>query len=167
MVVTHRSVAVVQSYFLDILALLVAPFLTHLNHHRTRSSSTLLLLFWPLYTVSVLVWSRTVAVTALHAFLPVLSLKCAAAVLGLTAFALESLGVEFSPEDKPALPEKGHVESPLLTANVFSVWTFSWMSGLMKKGAKAYITEDDLPSLVPEDEAANLGRKLHDALQKQ
>ncbi|TFY68212.1 hypothetical protein EVJ58_g1149 [Rhodofomes roseus] len=166
LVVTHRPVAVVQSYVLDVLALLVAPFLTYLNHHRTRSSSTLLLLFWPLYTICVLVWTRTVAVTELHAFLPVLSLKCAAAALGLAAFALENLGVEFSPEDKPALPEKGHIQSPLLTANVFSVWTFSWMSGLMKKGAKAYITEDDLPSLVPKDEAANLGRKLHDALQK-
>ncbi|KAH9924719.1 metal resistance protein YCF1 [Fomitopsis serialis] len=165
-VVTHRPVAVIQSYVLDILALFVAPFLTYLNHHRTRSSSTLLLLFWPFHTACTLIWCRTVAVTSLYAFVPVLALKCAATTLGLAAFTLENLGVEFSPEDKPQSAEKDHVESPLLTANVFSVWTFAWMSDLMKKGAKTYITEDDLPSLVPKDEAANLGRKLQHALQK-
>ena len=62
---------------------------------------------------------------------------------------------------------KGHVESPLLTANVFSIWTFSWMSGLMKKGAKSYITEDDLPSLVPRDESPNLGHRLQNAMRRQ
>ncbi|KZT65750.1 multidrug resistance-associated ABC transporter [Daedalea quercina L-15889] len=164
--VTRRPVAIIQSYVLDILALLVAPVLTYLNHNRTRSSSTLLLLFWPSYAACVIVWCRTVADTSLHAFIPVLALKCAATALGLAAFVLESLGVELSPEDKLPSTEKDHVESPLLTANVFSVWTFSWMSSLMKKGAKTYITEDDLPSLVPKDEAANLSRRLQNALQK-
>lgn len=87
--------------------------------------------------------------------------------LGLVSSALEGLGVEFSLEDKPPTPEKGHVESPLLTANIFSVWTFSWMSDLMKKGAQAYLTEEDLPSLVPKDEAAKLGLKLQKAIHNQ
>ena len=167
MFVTHRPVAVIQSYVLEVIALLVAPALTYYNHYRSRSSSTTLLLFWPLYVACTVVWCRTVAVTSLHAFVPVLALKCTVAGLGLVSLGLESLGVEFSPEDKPPTPDKGHIESPLLTANIFSVWTFSWMSDLMKKGAKAYITEDDLPSLVPKDEAANLGRKLQSALHKQ
>lgn len=167
MLITRRPVAVIQSYVLEVLALLVASTLTYYNHYRSRSSSTTLLLFWPLYAACAVVWCRTVAVTLLHSFVPVLAFKCTIVGLGLLSLVLESLGAEFAPEDKPPVPEKGHIESPLLTANIFSVWTFSWMSDLMKKGAKAYITEDDLPSLVPKDEAANLGRQLQHALHKQ
>lgn len=164
---TRRPVAVIQSYVLEALALLVTPILTLLSHYRTRSSSNLLLLFWPLYAFGLVAWGRTVLSLAYNAFVPVLALRCAVAVLGLLAFGLECLGPEFTPEDRPASPEKGQVESPLLTANLFSIWTFSWMSGLMKKGASTFITEDDLPSLVPEDESASLGRRLQKALKKQ
>lgn len=156
----------IQSYVLEALALLVTPILTLLSHYRTRSSSNLLLLFWPLYAFGLVAWGRTVLSLAYNAFVPVLALRCAVAVLGLLAFGLECLGPEFTPEDRPASPEKGQVESPLLTANLFSIWTFSWMSGLMKKGASTFITEDDLPSLVPEDESASLGRRLQKALKK-
>lgn len=41
------------------------------------------------------------------------------------------------------------------------------MTPLMKKGASQFITEDDLPSLLPRDESANLGRDLDRALAKQ
>ncbi|KAH9175036.1 ABC transporter transmembrane region-domain-containing protein [Lactarius sanguifluus] len=55
-------------------------------------------------------------------------------------------------------------ESPLLTANIFGVWTFGWLTPLIKKGARQFITEDDLPELVPEDEASKLGQSLQHAL---
>ncbi|CCL99693.1 uncharacterized protein FIBRA_01714 [Fibroporia radiculosa] len=164
--VTHRRVALVQSYVLEILVLLVLPVLTTLNHYRARTSSSLLLLFWPLYVLGLLVWARTVFGTSYRSLLPVIALRCAVAILGLAAFGLECFGTEFSPEDRPSGSANGHVESPLLTANIFSIWTFSWMSDLMKKGASTYITENDLPSLVPKDESANLGLKLQSALQR-
>ncbi|EMD38835.1 hypothetical protein CERSUDRAFT_92869 [Gelatoporia subvermispora B] len=161
---TKRPVAYVPHYALEAVALFVAPLLTSLNHYRTRTSSTLLLLFWPTYVVGLLIWGRTALVSAPSSLLVVASLKGAVVVFGLASFLLECLGSEFTPEDCPESHVKGHVESPLLTANVFSVWTFSWMSGLMKKGAKQYITEEDLPSLVPKDEAENLGLKLQKSL---
>lgn len=83
------------------------------------------------------------------------------------AFGLECFGSEFTAEDCPEVLVKGHVESPLLTANLFSMWTFAWMSSLMKKGAQKYITEDDLPSLIPKDESTNLGKALQDSMKKQ
>lgn len=95
------------------------------------------------------------------------ALKCATTVLGLSAFALECYGSERSEEDSPIIAEKGHVEHPIITANVFSIWSFSWMSSLMKKGASKYITEEDLPSLVPHDESGRLGEDLQKALNKQ
>ncbi|OCH93693.1 metal resistance protein YCF1 [Obba rivulosa] len=164
--VTKRPVAFVPYYVLEVVALFITPFLTWLNHYRTRTSSTLLLLFWPTYVLALLVWGRTALTSAPSSLLVVTILKGVVAVLGLAAFFLECLGSEFSPENRPESHVKDHVESPLLTANIFSVWTFSWMSDLMTKGAKQYITEKDLPSLVPQDEAANLGRKLQRALSK-
>ena len=41
------------------------------------------------------------------------------------------------------------------------------MNTLMKKGATEYVTEKDLPALVPEDEAAALGDRLTNAMRKQ
>jgi ATP-binding cassette, subfamily C (CFTR/MRP), member 1 len=37
----------------------------------------------------------------------------------------------------------------------------------MKMGARQFITEDDLPELVPEEETAKVGQKLQRALKKQ
>ncbi|PCH44281.1 multidrug resistance-associated ABC transporter [Wolfiporia cocos MD-104 SS10] len=164
-VATRKHVAVIQSYVLEVIALLLAPVLTSLNHRRARSSSTVLLLFWPLYVLGLLVWARTVLETETD-FVPVLSLKGAVAAFGIVALILECFGTEFTAEDRSVSENKEHVESPLLTANVFSVWTFSWMSALMKKGASTYVTEEDLPSLLPKDESANLGRRLQESMQK-
>lgn len=166
-VATHRPVALIQAYILEVIALLVAPLLTYLNHYRTRTSSSLLLLFWPVYIVGLLVWARTEWMSNFSALRVVIALKAAVAGCGLLAFGLECMGSEFTAEDCPAAYVKGHVESPLLTANIFSVWTFGWMSSLMKKGAQKYITEDDLPSLVPKDESAELGKRLQAAMKKQ
>lgn len=88
------------------------------------------------------------------------------ALLGLSAFALECLGPEFSSEDGPQ-DTTGRAESPLLTANIFSKWCFSWMDRLMKKGTTEYITEKDLPGLVPPDEASALGSRLTKVMEKQ
>lgn len=94
------------------------------------------------------------------------ALKCVTIVLGLSAFAIECAGPEQSEDDLPSPIEKGHVEHPTLTANVFSIWSFSWMSTLMQKGSSQYITEEDLPSLVPSDESGKLGEDLQRALAK-
>ncbi|KAL1943159.1 hypothetical protein VTO73DRAFT_4830 [Trametes versicolor] len=163
---THRPVVFLASYVLEIAALLVAPVLVSLNHHRTRASSSVILLFWPLYTLGVLVWARTSLTISPVALLPVVILRCAVTLLGLAAFAVECYGPEFATEDRPEYFVKGHVESPLLTANIFSKWSFMWMDRLMQKGASEYITEDDLPALLPHDEASQLGDRLKKAMNK-
>lgn len=167
-IATKRPVALLQPYILEVLALALALPLTYYNHHRTRTSSSLILLFWPLYTLASLVWVRTALVSNATAFRVVFYLKASTLLLGFTAFFIECLGSTYGPEDVPPSEHgDGHVESPLLTANLFSIWTFAWMSELMKKGAKTFITEDDLPSLLPQDEAANLGKKLQASIKKQ
>ncbi len=166
-IATKRHVPLIEFYVLEVIALAVVPCITYLNHYRARTSSSLILLFWPAYILALLIWARTVYLSNFTTFRVVLALRLAVAVFGLFAFVLECFGPEFTDEDHTEVYVKGHVESPLLTANIFSIWTFSWMSNLMKKGAKAYITEDDLPSLVPKDESVNLGDALRNAMKKQ
>ncbi|KAH9975853.1 P-loop containing nucleoside triphosphate hydrolase protein [Lactifluus volemus] len=152
------------SSVLEMAAFLVLPLLTYLNHTRTRRSSTIALLFWLAYFFALLVRSRT-ALESVPPHMPlVLTMRWATGGLGLVAFALECLGPEFraEPDDRPRL----NPESPLLTANIFSVWTFGWLTPLMGKGANQYITEDDLPELVPEEEATRLGQTLGRAMKK-
>jgi ATP-binding cassette, subfamily C (CFTR/MRP), member 1 len=84
-------------------------------------------------------------------------LRCAVLALGLLSFAMECV----APEEVLA------GENPILTANIFSIWTYSVMTPLMKLGAQEYITEDHLPSLLPQDESAKLGDDLQTALNKQ
>jgi hypothetical protein len=66
-----------------------------------------------------------------------LILKAITLLLGLASFALECLGTEFNKEAIPGT-EKSHLEHPVLTANIFSIWSFGWMTPLMKKGARYF-----------------------------
>ena len=79
--------------------------------------------------------------------------------MGLASFVLECFSPEYGEEETTE-------ESPLLTANVFSIWFFSWVTPFMKDGAKQHITESDLPPLLPEDDSEKLGRDLERALSK-
>jgi ATP-binding cassette subfamily C (CFTR/MRP) protein 1 len=55
----------------------------------------------------------------------------------------------------------------MLTANIFSIWSFGWLTPLLRKGSQVVVTEDDLPALAPRDESANLGSDLQCAIEKQ
>ena len=75
----------------------------------------------------------------------------------------------FAPKFEPGLDEEvdeTNVENPRLTANIFSRWSFGYVTPLLKKGAKEYITDKDLPSLLKHDQAAELGQRLNAALTK-
>lgn len=157
--ITHRPVSIAQTYILEPLALVASLFLTYLNHYRTRTSSSLLLLFWPLYAATLVIWARTLLGPGFMPLNVVFSLRVAAFGLGLVSYIIECFGPEFGETDSS--------ENPLLTANLYSIWTFGWMDKLMQKGSKEYITEKDLPGLLPSDESARLGKNLQTSLQKQ
>lgn len=58
-------------------------------------------------------------------------------------------------------------ENPLETANIFSRWSFSWMTPLLRKGATQYIVEGDLPPLLPKNAVDKIGDDLAEARRKQ
>ncbi|KAF9457511.1 multidrug resistance-associated ABC transporter [Collybia nuda] len=160
----QKPVPVIQSYILEPVSLAAATALTYFNHTRTRRSSSLLLIFWPLYLVGLSIWIRTILARDFEYYRFILTLKASVAGLGLITFGIEAMGPEY--DTIPSLGDKVHMENPVITANIFSIWSFGWMTPLMKKGAAQFITEDDLPSLRPSDESGELGRDLDKALAK-
>ncbi|KAG0695819.1 P-loop containing nucleoside triphosphate hydrolase protein [Suillus ampliporus] len=153
-----QTPSVVWPYVLEPLGLLASWILTRLNHRRTLSSSTILLLFWPCYTASLAIWTRSFTEDHISKGLFVVLSKWAVELFALPAYALECI----SPDDSV----KDNTESPMITANVYSIWSFTWLTPLMKKGSKEFITEDDLPALLPRDESENLSKDLQSALEK-
>jgi ATP-binding cassette subfamily C (CFTR/MRP) protein 1 len=113
-------VPVLQSYFLEALSLAAATSLSYFNHTRTRRSSSLLLIFWPLYTVGLSAWIRTILACDFEYYQLVLALKSFVAGVGFITFVLETLGPEY--DLIPALGDKSHTENPVITANIFSIW---------------------------------------------
>ncbi|KAK0488812.1 P-loop containing nucleoside triphosphate hydrolase protein [Armillaria novae-zelandiae] len=156
------SVPVFQSYIFESLSLAAVVVLTFFNHTRARNSSTILLLYWPLHSLLYAIWTRTVIANGFNHIL--FTLKSIIAGLGVLSFLLECVGPEWGSEEK--ISKGMHTENPIITANIFSRWFFMWMTPLMKKGASEYISENDLPSLRPEDASERLGQTLHDTLQK-
>ena len=148
----RRNISLLLSAIFESLALLTLTFLTYYNHQRTRRASSISLLFWPVYGIETLFWAHAIVLPHLSRFRTHLYLRGAVLLLGLVAFSLECIG--------PEGPVEG--ENPIVTANMFSRWSYAYMNQLMAKGASQYITEDDLPPVVPEDKSGKLG----DALQK-
>ena len=127
-----RSPAVYLSLLTQTLAFLILPALTRHNDLRTRRSSTLLLLFWPVYLTGYLIWARTAtAINWNHRYQVDFTLASAIAALGLFHWVLECFGPEHGKDASHVLNRDEH-ESPYETASVYSRWTFHWMDTLMK-----------------------------------
>ncbi|KAK0202906.1 P-loop containing nucleoside triphosphate hydrolase protein [Desarmillaria ectypa] len=155
-------VPVFQSYIFESVSLVAAVVLTFFNHTRARNSSAILLIYWPLHSLVYAIWTRTVLTNGFNHVL--FTFKSIIEGLGVLSFLLECVGPEWGSEEK--ISKGMHAENPVITANIFSRWFFSWMTPLMKKGASEYISENDLPSLRPEDDSERLGQTLHATLQK-
>jgi len=154
-----------ETYILEAIAISALPVLIYFNHTRTRSASTVFLLLWPLYLAVQVIWTRTAVVSGLP-HLPIdLALRWAIVTLGACAYFIERWGPEYG--EPPRQPSGSlHPENPLLTADIFTVWYFSWLSPIMQKGAKQPITEADLPELLERDESTLLGERLECAMKK-
>ena len=160
------SIDVLSSFVLLLGSLVTLP-LTFYVHTRTRRASDLLLAFWTVilvlsipslrtrYLVGVLSKPRQkLDVGSWATFL-------AWVVVGAAAFALECLGPEWTgfgkdegrirlneeeeadadPKNEKSVETK---ENPALTANLFSIVTFSWLTPLMKLGSTRFIDENDI-----------------------
>ena len=96
-----------------------------------------------------------------------LILRAVTGLLGFISLCLECFSPELCGSETKTLDDGMVAENPLETANLYSIWSFSWMTPLLRNGASQFVTEEDLPPLPSKDESKQLGEKLEKALEKQ
>ncbi|KAF2275206.1 multidrug resistance-associated protein 1 [Westerdykella ornata] len=134
---------------LTILSLSVIFYVQYTEHWRSRNANGVVLFYWLLFLIAEGVKLRSLVSQQLHrthvAYFVVFTVG-----VGLAAveFLLEWL-VQKRLSDYDALGDDD--ECPYEYANVFSVLTFSWMTPLMKRGYKTFLTQDDLWNLRKRD----------------
>lgn len=148
-----------------VVGLSVAVPLTFLNHLHTRRSSTILLVFYPLYTIASIVSLRTSYwVLRDHGgrlFTAQLAVSITRAALLVLTWMIECFKPEVDELVDGYVPIGDPVnESPYATANLYSRIFFGWMTPLMKLGSKRYIVQEDMYDLDKEDQSRELGSKL-------
>ncbi|BEJ18143.1 hypothetical protein CspHIS471_0704200 [Cutaneotrichosporon sp. HIS471] len=171
-------------------------YLVWLNHHTSRTSSTLTLLFFPVYAAVTSVCVRTAVVTGAltgehtlggRLLIARESLWFASIGFGLFAFVLELYCPEkhwngwralFSRDGKIRLEDEEddvepvgkddyEVESPVATANIFQRLTFSWLTPLLNLGTHKFLGEEDMWLLPPDDSAEALSERLQRAWERE
>ncbi|KIR43264.1 metal resistance protein ycf1 [Cryptococcus deuterogattii 99/473] len=190
-------------YLLLFSTLLSLIHLTILNHHTSRTSSTIVLLFYPTYLLVSAIRLRTmIDAGALNSGLThsisgrlLLARQAfwfASILAAFPAFVLElyspekkwqkwsapwkrdgKIALEDDEEEEAdgienldgqgAVPGKnayGDVESPVSTANIYEVLTFSWLTPLLSLGTRKYLGEEDMWALPSEDSAEALSNRL-------
>ncbi|KAH7102795.1 metal resistance protein ycf1 [Auriculariales sp. MPI-PUGE-AT-0066] len=134
---------------------LFAAAVIYVNTQHGCTSSTLLLIFYPLHIFTLAVAAHTdwdIQDT------PTFAIHTGTAALEFIVLVIEYLGPDVGARASNNYNDKRI--SPLATANIYSVWSFGWLTPFMKLGAAQYITENDLYALPSEEETHRLGAAL-------
>ncbi|KAG0343296.1 hypothetical protein BG000_000015 [Podila horticola] len=152
--------------FIEIIGLIVALMLAVVENSRSFHSSNVLLVFWPLVITSTAIKLRTELVQC-----PIdnnthqgndgieeclVSVKL---VLSVLVFALECVCKDAGIR----LGQDMHEKCPEDEANIFSIASFHWVTGLMRKGYAKPLTMDDLWTLRKEDQSKNVSLTFAEA----
>ncbi|KAF2005508.1 multidrug resistance-associated protein 1 [Amniculicola lignicola CBS 123094] len=134
---------------LTLLSLCVIFYVQYTEHWRSRNPNGVVLFYWMLMLIAFGVKLRSLISQDLyHSHVAYFSVFCASFGLAALELVLEWL-VQKRLSDYDALGDDD--ECPFEYANVFSILTFSWMTPMMKKGYKTYLTQDDLWNLRKRD----------------
>lgn len=148
---------------LTILSLLVIFSLQWVEHSRLRHANGVVLFYWLLLIISLLVKLRSlISQQVYHKNLPYFVVYSSGVALAIVEFLVEWLWPRATaPGNYEAIAEDD--ECPLEYATVFSKLFFSWMTPLMKRGYKVYLTENDLWALAKPDQTKVTGEEFDEA----
>ncbi|KAG0347607.1 hypothetical protein BG004_007368 [Podila humilis] len=136
----------------EVAALVFALFLTMIENKKSFLSSDVLLLFWLATIITAGVKLRTVALSCPASDSTDMALVIAKISMTVLVFALECIrkdaGIQLGQHDDTKCPED--------EANVFSIASFHWVTGLMRKGYAKPLTMDDLWVLRKQDQSHNI-----------
>lgn len=146
---------------LTLLSLGVIGYVQYLEHWRSRQPNGVVLFYWLFLLIAYGVKLRSfVSQHTYQTRLIYFITFCVSCGLATVEFALEYL----VPKKQSAYDALGDEdECPIEYADIFSILTFSWMTPLMKRGYKEYLTQDDLWNLRTRDTTKFTGSILEDA----
>ncbi|KAF8934648.1 hypothetical protein BGZ52_003729 [Haplosporangium bisporale] len=155
--------------FIEIIGFIFALVLAMIENSTSFRSSNVLLVFWPLVIASTATKLRTVLVecpidnNAHQEYGIEQCLVSAQLVLAVLIFALECVrkdaGIRLEDEVLEKCPED--------EANIFSIASFHWVTGLMRKGYAKPLTMDDLWLLRKEDQSKNVSLTFAEAWERE
>ncbi|KAK6342083.1 hypothetical protein TWF730_001562 [Orbilia blumenaviensis] len=149
---------------LSLAAIAIAFAIHHFEHFRKPVSSGVLLFFWLFYILLYGVRMQNYIET--HEYdthLPLFIVFGISFGFIVAIFILEWVG----PKPKSAYEAIEDENCPIAEANIFSVLTFGWMTPLMRKGFKNFLTADDLWDMRHEDSARTNGYVLLESWEKE
>ncbi|KAH6604283.1 cadmium factor [Trichoderma cornu-damae] len=150
-----------------ILSLFVIFTIQWLEHSRLRNANGVVLFYWLLLIISFTVKQRSLISQQLYAKnLPYFVTYTVGVGLTVVEFLVEWLWPRpLNGNGYEAILEDDEEECPEEYATVFSKLTFSWMTPLMRRGFKVFLTENDLWGLTRADQTKNTGVALEEAWQ--
>ncbi|KAL6702697.1 ATP-binding cassette glutathione S-conjugate transporter ycf1 [Coniothyrium glycines] len=146
---------------ITLVALGVIFHIQYIEHWRSRNANGVVLFFWLFLLIAYAVKLRSLVAQQLqHEHLAYFAVFCASVGLAALEFGLEWL-VPKRMSDYDMLGDDD--ECPYEYADVFSVLTFGWMTPMMKRGYKTFLTQDSLWNLRARDTTSYTSRKFENA----
>jgi ATP-binding cassette subfamily C (CFTR/MRP) protein 1 len=140
------------------IAALGTVFIVHeLEHERSRVPSGALLFYWLFYILASVVKTRSLYIQNFTRHETLFALVATNLVLAIAVFVLEL----FVPKKQSMYRTIGdEKECPSEYSNIFSLLSFGWLTPLMKRGYKTYLTEEDLWDLPDRNTTKSNGDKF-------
>ncbi|KEY64333.1 hypothetical protein S7711_09599 [Stachybotrys chartarum IBT 7711] len=134
-----------------------------IEHSRLRHANGVVLFYWLFLVIASAVKLRSLISQQLYSsHLPYFVVYCVGFGLTIVEFAVEWLWPRNGPDGGyDAIQDED--ECPVEHASVFSRLTFSWMTPLMQRGYRVFLTEEDLWGLAKMDKTGNTGAALENA----
>lgn len=134
---------------ITITSLGIISYIQYIEHWRSRNANGVVLFYWLFLLIAYAVKLRSLVARQVHQeHVAYFAVFCASVGLAAVAFVLEWL-VPKRMSDYDMLGDDD--ECPYEYADIFSVLTFGWMTPLMKRGYKNFLTQDDLWNLRKRD----------------
>ncbi len=146
---------------ITIVSLGVILYIQYIEHWRSRNANGVVLFFWLFLLIAYAVKLRSlIAQNVHHEHVAYFAVFCASVGFAAASFALEWL-VQKRLSDYDMLGDDD--ECPYEYADIFSVLTFGWMTPMMKRGYKAFLTQDDLWNLRKRDSTRHTSQQFEDS----
>lgn len=146
---------------LTLVSLGIIFYIQYIEHWRSRNANGVVLFYWLFLLIAYAVKLRSLVAQQLYQeHVAYFAVFCVSVALAALEFVLEYM-IQKRLSDYDALGDDD--ECAYEYADVFSVLTFGWMTPMMKRGYKTFLTQDDLWNLRKRDSTRHTSQRFEDA----